>query len=138
MRLLLTALVLVPTMAFVPSSIVPMKLATPTRSRTRPTDMTIVASAFSDNALVINGMAFALYVTLSSAQDVFHTALASTMPVPDRTPLQASLDQASGDGEAIDRVCYPLDLPDDECESCEYHEEFSDYYGEEIWLCSSR
>jgi len=33
------------------------------------------------------------------------------------------------------KTCYPLDLPT-ECEACELHEEFSEYYGEEIWLCA--
>jgi hypothetical protein len=28
--------------------------------------------------------------------------------------------------------CYPVDM---ECEYCELHEEFSSYYGDEVWLC---
>jgi hypothetical protein len=32
----------------------------------------------------------------------------------------------------VDGQCYPVDM---ECEYCERSEEFSSYYGEEIWLC---
>jgi len=32
-------------------------------------------------------------------------------------------------------TCFPIDF--DDCETCEYSEEWSDYYGEPIWLCSS-
>ena len=35
-----------------------------------------------------------------------------------------------------ERVCYPLDLPPDQCEVCELNEIFTEYYGEEIWMCS--
>merc|ERR1719506_2669855 len=30
--------------------------------------------------------------------------------------------------------CYPIDMED--CETCEYSEEMSDYYGEPIWFCA--
>ena len=33
--------------------------------------------------------------------------------------------------------CYPLDIDDEECETCEFDEDLSDYYGEDIWMCSS-
>ena len=42
-----------------------------------------------------------------------------------------------GTEEAAGVQCYPVDLAGDDCETCELNEEFSEYYGEEIWICAS-
>jgi hypothetical protein len=31
-------------------------------------------------------------------------------------------------------VCHPIEM---ECDACELNEEWSAYYGEEIWLCAN-
>ena len=32
--------------------------------------------------------------------------------------------------------CYPLDANKDACDACELNQEFTDYYGEDIWMCA--
>ena len=53
---------------------------------------------------------------------------------------QATVDEGVLKEEAanLEGTCYPVMLSnDDGCELCEYNDDFSEYYGEPIWLCSS-
>ena len=39
------------------------------------------------------------------------------------------------DDEYEQQVCYPINWED--CDQCEYDEEQSEYYGQEIWHCTA-
>jgi len=94
----------------------------------KATNLICASSSFGHDGLG-QGLIFATMLGMS-AYEASHVPL-STEPAPEPDPMPLEQDQ---DTEQ-DHACYPIDLED--CETCEYNEEHSDYYGEPIWLCSS-
>ena len=33
----------------------------------------------------------------------------------------------------LEAACYPIEM---QCDGCEYSEEMSEYYGQEVWMCA--
>ena len=92
----------------------------------------------------INGfaLAFAGLCLLQSSAPIYATAGggAPRAPVgghpqvpPFPMPIPGVVVDKTSDTE--EHVCYPVDMED--CETCEYNDEWSEYYNEPVWLCAN-
>jgi len=71
-----------------------------------------------------------------------HQSVQAKLDAPD-APVKAKLDALEAKLDAVSAMsddsrfttatCYPVEY---ECDECVLSEEYSEYYGEEIWLCA--
>ena len=79
---------------------------------------------------LVNGLALATFAGLGTLQ----TAVPQMAAFPSTQVAQPPSIRTDQDEEGYD-TCYPVGY--EECEACEYNEEFSAYYGQPVWLCTS-
>ena len=76
----------------------------------------------------VDGLAAVGFVGLSLAATL--TSTGSGIPA-----VNAAGPVVKADPVDRDPVCYPLGM-EVQCDTCEYNEEWSEYYGEDVWMCA--